>query len=54
VDAPEGTAACPVASLSRTTVASTVGFPRESRISLPLTWIISVDMVRVPRIEIWL
>src|SRR6266545_497836 len=37
VDAPEGTAARPVAPDSSTTSTSTVGFPRESRICLPCT-----------------
>src|ERR1700692_1378357 len=37
VEAPEGTAARPRAPFSRITSASTVGFPRESRISRPIT-----------------
>ena len=41
VDAPEGTDALPTAPHSSSTSASTVGFPRESRISLPLTFTIS-------------
>ena len=37
VDAPEGTAARPVTPVSNVISASTVGFPLESRICLPLT-----------------
>src|SRR6476646_8305522 len=40
VDAPDGTAARPNAPPSRVTSTSTVGFPRESRISRPCTWLI--------------
>src|SRR5688500_16346771 len=42
VEAPDGTAARPVAPLSRTTSTSTVGFPRLSRISRPRTLVIVV------------
>src|SRR5262249_33918753 len=40
VDAPEGTAARPNAPPSSVTSTSTVGLPRESRISRPWTWVI--------------
>jgi hypothetical protein len=43
VDAPEGRAATPTTPDSRTTSASIVGFPLESRISLPVTWIILIS-----------
>ena len=42
VEAPDGTAARPKLPSARTTSASTVGLPRESRISRPLTSTISV------------
>ena len=42
VEAPDGTAARPKLPSARTTSASTVGFPRESRISRPTTFTISV------------
>ena len=41
VDAPLGTAALPIKPLSRTTSTSTVGFPRESNISLAFTSLIT-------------
>jgi hypothetical protein len=37
IDAPDGTAAVPINPLSRYTSTSTVGFPRESNISRPIT-----------------
>ena len=40
-DAPDGTIALPSALLSKTTSTSTVGFPLESNISLPITFSIS-------------
>ena len=43
VEAPEGTAARPMLPSARKTSASTVGFPRESRISLPMTLTIVVN-----------
>src|SRR5262249_48183682 len=46
VEAPEGTAARPLAPFSSTTSTSTVGFPRLSRISRPM---ISTIAVMVPR-----
>src|SRR5260370_40812743 len=42
VEAPEGTAARPRVPSARRTSASTVGLPRESRISRPMTLIISI------------
>src|SRR5215472_4425747 len=50
VEAPEGTAARPSAPPERSTSASRVGFPRESRISRAVTWTISV-ICRVLPIE---
>ncbi len=43
VDAPDGTIARPVAPLRSATSTSTVGFPRESRISRPCTFAIVTD-----------
>src|SRR5579863_4423040 len=45
VEAPEGTAARPTIPPSRRTSASTVGLPRESRISRPWTAMIFVDII---------
>src|SRR5216684_7246983 len=42
VDAPEGTAARPIVPSARRTSDSTVGLPRESRISRPMTLMISI------------
>ena len=48
VDAPEGTAARPVAPDSSTTSTSTVGFPLESRICRPCTRAIEEALIRTP------
>ena len=47
VEAPLGTAALPIIPLSISTSTSTVGLPRESKISLPLTSIIVVIFIAV-------
>ncbi len=52
VEAPEGTAARPKAPLVRRTSTSTVGLPRESRISLPVTASISLMVVDLTGTEV--
>jgi hypothetical protein len=48
VEAPEGTAARPKEPLLSSTSTSTVGLPRESRISLALIWLILISSIHSP------
>src|SRR5579862_1592677 len=52
VDAPDGTAARPLTPDSRTTSASMVGLPRESRISRAMTSTIALMFLRSPVREV--